>query len=428
MKLSKVFLMERKVSMSKQSHLTLEERQIIEKGIREGSSKKAMADVIGKDPSTIAKEIRNHRQQRLNTSNFFNSDCIHLSNKCQKCSSYCSEYQMKPCKRRDRTPGACNGCPKATRCRKTKLDYNAKKAQQEYEDTLSDSRMGINYTTKEFNEMAKVIVPLINKNQSPYHIAQTHPELGVCEKTIYNHITWGYYGTYNITDSSLRRKVKYRTSKDKRLKKRKDNSCFMGRTYQDYLNFIEDRKIKDIPQMDTVYNDAENGPFLQTFHLTNCDLFFAILHQKKDAASMTEGVNQLKRKLGKEIFCSLFPALLTDRGTEFSNAVGIETGLDNEKWFPLFYCDPMHSCQKAQIEREHSDIRTIIPKGISLNHLTQEKVDLMCSHVNSYARESLNGKSPYEMFEFLYNKKILDTLNIQKIPSDQINLTPQLLK
>lgn len=400
---------------------------MIEMGIQEGCSKKEIADRIHKDPSTIAKEIKKHRIRRTSNYKFFYSDCIHLKETCKQCFAYCSDYQMSPCKRRDRSPGACNGCLNH-QCKRTKYEYNAKNAQTKYESVLSDSRLGINYTTKEFMAIAEIIVPLIQKNQSPYHIVRTHPELGISEKTIYNHISWGYYAPYGITDSSLRRKVKFRTKKDKKLKKRKDNSRFIGRTYQDYLNFIEERGYKDIPQMDTVYNDGENGPFLQTFHLTSCDLFFAILHTHKDAASMVTGINTLKEKLGKEVFCSLFPALLTDRGTEFYDATALENGANGEKWFPLFYCDPMRSNQKSHIERAHTDLRTIIPKGISLAHLTQEKVDLMCSHLNSYSRESLFGKSPYEMFEFLYNKKILDTLNIQKIPSDQIDLTPRLLK
>ena len=46
----------------KQSHLTFGDRQIIQKGIENGSSKKAIAGLLGKDKSTIGKEIERHRQ------------------------------------------------------------------------------------------------------------------------------------------------------------------------------------------------------------------------------------------------------------------------------------------------------------------------------------------------------------------------------
>ena len=44
----------------KDAHMTLTDRQLIEKGITNGSSKKSIADVIGKNKSTITREIKNH--------------------------------------------------------------------------------------------------------------------------------------------------------------------------------------------------------------------------------------------------------------------------------------------------------------------------------------------------------------------------------
>ena len=43
------------------THLTLQDRIIIAAGISNGSSKTAIADTIGKDKSTVGKEIRLHR-------------------------------------------------------------------------------------------------------------------------------------------------------------------------------------------------------------------------------------------------------------------------------------------------------------------------------------------------------------------------------
>ena len=43
------------------THLTCEERHIIEKGIRNNSTKTAIAETLGKDNSTIGKEIKQHR-------------------------------------------------------------------------------------------------------------------------------------------------------------------------------------------------------------------------------------------------------------------------------------------------------------------------------------------------------------------------------
>ncbi|MDY4808500.1 MAG: helix-turn-helix domain-containing protein [Bulleidia sp.] len=43
-------------SSNSNKHLTLQERSIIETGIRNHSTKKAIADTLGKDKSTIGKE------------------------------------------------------------------------------------------------------------------------------------------------------------------------------------------------------------------------------------------------------------------------------------------------------------------------------------------------------------------------------------
>ncbi|MEF9896321.1 MAG: IS30 family transposase, partial [Clostridia bacterium] len=96
------------------------------------------------------------------------------------------------------------------------------------------------------------------------------------------------------------------------------------------------------------------------------------------------------------------------------------------------YCDPMASYQKPQVERNHEFIRTVLPKGTSFDSLSQMDIDLMMAHVNSYGRPALGDKSPFEMFAFLYGKKLLDKLlrlTCQRvIPANEIILKPALLR
>ncbi|MBF1010655.1 MAG: helix-turn-helix domain-containing protein, partial [Lachnoanaerobaculum sp.] len=49
-------------SLNSFSHLTLEDRRIILTGITNGSTKTAIAETIGKDKSTVCKEIKSHRK------------------------------------------------------------------------------------------------------------------------------------------------------------------------------------------------------------------------------------------------------------------------------------------------------------------------------------------------------------------------------
>ena len=64
----------------------------------------------------------------------------------------------------------------------------------------------------------------------------------------------------------------------------------------------------------------------------------------------------------------------------------------------------------------------------SLNHLTQEKINLMFSHINSTPRENLGGKTPYEIFSFIYGENLALKLDMQRIAKDEVNTTPRLLK
>ena len=170
------------------SHLTLEERRIILTGITNGSTKTAIAQTIGKDKSTVGKEIKLHRalthkcKMPLECNNYRKCDFG------RQCTADCPKYNPFHCSRRDRSPGACNGCSNWSRCRFDKYQYCPEDAQMDYRSTLVNSRQGVNLTVQEAKAMADIIGPLLRQGQSPYQIVTDHPELGISEKTLYNYI------------------------------------------------------------------------------------------------------------------------------------------------------------------------------------------------------------------------------------------------
>ena len=128
-------------------------------------------------------------------------------------------------------------------------------------------------------------------------------------------------------------------------------------------------------------------------------------------------------------YYKLFSLLLTDRGSEFEKHELFEMNFDTgEIRTNIFYCDPQTPSQKPHVENNHNYIRDIIQNEKNIKRLTQEDLNLMFSHINSTPRKSLNGKTPYEAFEFLYGAEILKKLNIQKIEKDMVTLQPYLLK
>ena len=143
---------------------------------------------------------------------------------------------------------------------------------------------------------------------------------------------------------------------------------------------------------------------------------------------MIDIFDQLYIELRSDIFIEIFPVLLADNGSEFSNPAAIELDSQGNRRTSMFYCNASAPYQKGSCENNHELIRRIIPKGIDIGQYSQEQIDLAMSHINSYARKKLGNKSPYEVFEFQYGKEILDIFHLQKIPADEIILSPELLK
>lgn len=421
-------------SNNKNLHLTVQERIIIEKGIENGSTKAAIALTIGKDKSTVGKEIKKHRElvhkssYKINCANMKNCSHNHVCDNC-------ADFKPFTCNRRDRSPGACNGCSKYTHCRYDKYRYKADFSHKKYREDLVDSRTGINMTYKECKAMADIIVPLIKAGHSPYHIVTNHPELNISEKTLYNYIENGIFREFGLLDIDLRIKTKRKITKktSNKYKKREDKKYLNGRTYDDFINYTAENKNLSVVEMDTVYNNGSTGPFIQTFKFLDYSFMFIVYQEEKTAKSMVEGVDLLEKILGKDLFSEEVAIIKTDRGSEFCDAEGFEKEENESRRTRIFYCDPMASGQKGSLENNHKEIRYICPKENDLKDLglnSQEKANLIVSHINSQSKEHLKGKSPLEVMEFmnpaLYQK--FKDFGIERINKDNIVLKPYLLK
>ena len=106
------------------------------------------------------------------------------------------------------------------------------------------------------------------------------------------------------------------------------------------------------------------------------------------------------------MFSKIFPVLLGDRGSEFEMWKLFELDCTGHTRLKIFYCDPMQSSQKSHVENNHNYVRDIIPNGYPLDSLLQADINLMFSHINATPRDSLNHKTPYEVFSFFYGEKI----------------------
>ena len=434
----------------KYKHLTLDDRITIQKGLKEALSFADIAASVGKDPSTISKEIRGHlvvketgtRSRPFNpcmgrkictiqrkvcatcdqTYNWHNRDCYCAQ--CGKCNEACPDFVEETCKTLGKPPYVCNGCKSIRSCTLRKQVYDAKEAQKAYETNRSDSRTGVDLTPEELQRLDDIITPLIRQGQSIHQICVNNADDIMCdERSIYNYVDAGVLSVGNI---DLPRKVRYR----KRRKKKTvhiDKLCHVGRTYEDFRKFMEVNPDLSVVEMDSVEGTRDSLKVLLTLFFRDCSLMLAFLRDANTARSVTDIFNALDEKLGRELFMKMFPVILTDRGSEFTDPAAIEFDKNGNRRTYVFYCDPQRSSQKGSIEVTHEFIRRILPKGTSFKTLTQGQVDLMMSHINSYSRKKLNDRSAYQMFSFFYGKDTLDRLNIRSIDANEITLKPELL-
>ena len=205
--------MSRKIETN-QKHMNQDNRVVIEKGLDASKPLSTIAAELGKDPTTIAKEIKKHRSfqehSKFNEPVFrcaLSKDC-HRKNvcstelfckreckRCNKCHNFCKDYVPfdYSCLKTKKAPYVCNGCSKKSRCRLDKYYYRATRAQKEYRTILVESRAGINATEEEIKVLDDIVSPLVENGQSIYTIPQNHPEITQCEKTNYNYIDAGSF-------------------------------------------------------------------------------------------------------------------------------------------------------------------------------------------------------------------------------------------
>lgn len=431
--------------MANQKHLTALDRITIENGLKNNDSFKAIAKKLDKDCTTISKEVKKNLSVRKTgafgrsfnnclyryTCKERNSACDNcpvmksqLCRSCTRCIYECGSYVEEICPRLSKPPYVCNGCPDMKKCTLTKHIYYALEANKKYEERLSESRRGIIITQDEINHLNELLYPLIaQQGQSIHHVYIHHKnEIMFSEKTLYKIIDAGILKVRNI---DLPRQVTYKKRK-KPSRYKIDSKCMDGRRYEDFKNFIEENPDMPVVQIDTV-EGTKGGACLLTVHFTVPTFMIAFRREYNDAQSVIDIFNDIYNHLGRDMFMKLFPVILTDNGPEFSNPEAIEFDEDGNRRTYIFYCHPSSPFEKGDCEVNHEFIRRIAPKGKPFDPYTQKDINLMMSHINSYARPKLNDKTPLFVFALLFSKEVASYFGIEHIDPDKINLTQSLL-
>jgi IS30 family transposase len=428
--------------MAKHKHLTDEERLQIENWLKGGVSLKQIARELEKSTSTVSREVRAHAISSDKSAPWRppnrcalrreckklqlcegKPNCTKRCSTCKLCNALCDDFIEEVCWRLTTAPYCCNGCTYQWQCTLRRRYYFHKKAHEAYREMLVESRSGANISEDELLHLDRFVSPLIRRGQSVHHIVANNPDqFNVSEKSIYRYVDGGLLSARNI---DMPRVCRIKPRKTKPVEHKVDTLCRIGRTYNDFLPFVE-RTGLSVVEMDSVIGRV-GGKVLLTLMFKSCDLMLAFLRDHNTSQSVIDRFNWLSDVLGPDCFKTLFPVILGDNGSEFSNPAALEFDAQGGRRTHVFYCDPYSSFQKPGVELNHTLVRRIMPKRFSFDHLVQQDIDLMMSHINSYSREKLGNKSPFEVFGFLHDLSILEILGLRKIPANEILLKPSLL-
>ena len=172
----------------KGKHLTLEMREVVEQGIRDGDSASRIARRLRVSTSTVTREAKAHRtvrekklgpRERASLRCARRSACSKSGSACPRCSTKytsckdcrtrrcvltCADFEPKTCPQTERWPYVCpDGCRKRGGCSYPRCPYRASEAQAAYEATLSSARSGVCASEAELEAANGLIAPLVRQ-------------------------------------------------------------------------------------------------------------------------------------------------------------------------------------------------------------------------------------------------------------------------
>lgn len=442
----------------KRSVLQYEDRKFIERSLDEGFSFAYIAKKLNVHPTTVKREVlRNRivREGRINvnvcprnicksrgvctTTGICNPRCQALCKECKKvrCNERCECYEPRMCEQLKRTPFVCNNCDLQGfrgACDRQRLFYDAIYAQEQTEKNKEKAGRKIALSDEEIAEISAELKPELKKGHSPEYIWEHNPgKFPISVRTFYNYVEWELFDELKMY---LPRYVRYSRTKKAKKKKRETvpNPVYDGRRYEDFKALPEETK-KLAVQLDCV-EGLKDGCSKVILTLMFCEIRFQIMMllfaQTKE--EVKRSLDRIERIIGLEDFRKYFGLLVTDHGSEFNDFELLEASctVKDEKRCKVYYCDPYRSDQKGSCERNHSEMRKVIPnkkvkKKASFKNLTEKDVQLLCSHVNSYSRPILDHKIPLELAIEYLPEKLFEELGIRLIDPADVILKPSLL-
>lgn len=414
--------------MKQKKRITINDRINLQASLEKHLPWRETAKVLKKDRTTIFRELKNYysiRDGRQTCEHCGKRDGCGMKYTVTQNKINCDQFLPIFCSRLNHYPFVCNGCENSKKCKREKHYYDCINAENRSLNNRVGTRKKKKITEKNIEILNNVVSPLIFKGQSIHHIYETNPVLKTicCERTI-RRLLYDRYFDAKAHDLLRYTRFKHKT---KRLNNNENKIInierLFKRTYTDFQRYTKAHPNKRVVQFDSVIGKRNDETAILTITFPKERFQFGIKIKKSDSESVYSKLHQFFLKIGQKRTKEIFPILLADNGVEFSTFHNLEK-FD----IRVYFTNPYRSNDKAECERNHEFIRYVIPKGKTMDIYSQEDINLMFSHINSYIRESNQNKTPYELVKESLGTEFLDLIGIKSINPNDVILKPILFK
>lgn len=431
--------------MSKEGyrHIGIEQRRVIEAALNERESLAEISRRIGFDVSSVRREVlRNRRDDGFSASkNKEKNNCSYLrtckvrslcEDGCEKrlcracrlpCQQMCGDYRPRTCRTVEKAPFVCNACGRYATCSLQRFKYSAESADALAKQRSRESREGVDLTEGEMAALVETVREGLLKGQSVHHIFESN-ELPVCERTFYRYVEDEKVPILSI---ELAKKVKYK--KRKKPKPVHEGGFYAGHEYDDFMELDDDERAV-VTEVDTVLGRRKNHCCILSMHRVDLHFQIYILLGSRSKQAVKSALDWVEMCCGGPgQFRELFGVIVCDRGSEFDDIDGIERSCMDplQKRCSVYYADPSRPDQKGAAEKNHVELRKILPKGTSFDAMTPYELADICSHVNSTIRKGCGNATPFALAKLVFPQSLLDDLGLREIPPQDVIGAPGIL-
>lgn len=254
-------------------------------------------------------------------------------------------------------------------------EYHAAAAQAEHEAKLSQRGRKLTLTIN----LKQLIEEKIKVQK--WSVEQVAHVVMIAYKTIYNWIDQGLLdiSLNDLPDHGIRRK----RAKESR------GTFSHGRSIEERPAEVSTRQTFGHFEADTVLSGKRKGQAVATFVERKSRLTIVKRLNGRDSNSMTKAILELANQLKANL-----RTLTVDHGKEFANYQFIE----EQTGTPVYFAHAYSPHERGSNENRNRVLRRFIPKGRSIEEVSDQELVRINWYLNSRPLKCLNWHSPIEIF------------------------------